>query len=383
LAPPARVLYLNSSSGRYGADRQLVALAAGLDPARYVPLTLLPSEGELADDLRAAGVEVEIRPLAVLRRALFSPRGLVGVAVRAGADAAGLRRLIRARRVEVVHSNTSVILSGLAGARAAGVPHVFSVREIYTDFARFWPYYRRVLMTSAALSCSSEATRIQFGDSARARVIHEAVTLAGRAPREEARRQLGLADDAFVCAVLGRISSWKGQELLARALAEWPLSESGAIGLVAGAAWPGQEGYEEDLRALARSLGLDDRLRMLGFREPELVYGAADVVVVPSTRPDPLPNAALESTASGCCVVAAAHGGLPEIIRDGQTGRLFAPGDHVALAGVLAELMADPAQRARLGAAAAADVPERFSEARLLEATQALYDEVRGVRRGS
>jgi glycosyltransferase involved in cell wall biosynthesis len=377
LSRPARVLYLNSSSGRYGADRQLVALATGLDPERYVPLVLLPSEGELADDLRAAGVEVDIRPLAVLRRALFTPRGLLGVAGQAVVDAARLRRLIRGRGVSVVHSNTSVILSGALAARAAGIPHVFSVREIYADFARFWPYYRRFLLSSAALSCSSAATRAQFGDSPRARVVHEAVTLARRAPRGEARRQLGLADDPFVCAVLGRISSWKGQEVLVRALAEWPLSESGAIGLVAGAAWPGQERYEEGLRALAESLELDDRLRMVGFRDPTLIYGAADVVVVPSTRPDPLPNAALEAAASGCCLVAAAHGGLPEIVRDGHTGRLFAPGDHVALAGVLAQLMSDAGSRERLGAAAAADVPERFSLARLLGATQALYDEVR------
>ncbi len=376
---PARVLFLNSSSGRYGADRQLVALATGLDPERYVPMVVLPSEGELADDLRSVGVEVRIRPLAVLRRALFTPGGLAGVSARAAADAINLRRLIRARNVALVHSNTSVILSGAAAARAAGVPHVFSVREIYADFARFWPYYRRFLLTSAALSCSSTATRDQFGASPRARVIYEAVTIARRESRDLARQKLGLADEAFVCAVLGRISSWKGQEVLAKALAEWPLDESGAIGLVAGAAWPGQERYEDGLRDLAQSLGLGERLRLLGFVDPSVVYGAADVVVVPSTRPDPLPNAALESAASGCCVVAAAHGGLPEIIQDGLTGRLFAPGDSAQLAGVLAELMGDPAQRRRLGEAAAADVQARFSTARLLEATQALYDEVRGV----
>jgi glycosyltransferase involved in cell wall biosynthesis len=74
--------------------------------------------------------------------------------------------------------------------------------------------------------------------------------------------------------------------------------------------------------------------------------------------------------------VAAAHGGLPEIVRDGQTGRLVPPGDPGALAVVLAELAADPPQRERLGAAAAADVAHRFSVARLLERTQALYDEL-------
>jgi glycosyltransferase involved in cell wall biosynthesis len=116
---------------------------------------------------------------------------------------------------------------------------------------------------------------------------------------------------------------------------------------------------------------------MVGFRDdPSALYGAADVVAVPSTRPDPLPNSALEAAAAGCCVVASAHGGLPEIVRDGHTGRLVAPSDSDALAAVLAELAADPAQRARLGAAAAGDVRERFSTSWLLERMQALYDEV-------
>jgi glycosyltransferase involved in cell wall biosynthesis len=72
--------------------------------------------------------------------------------------------------------------------------------------------------------------------------------------------------------------------------------------------------------------------------------------------------------------VAADHGGLPEILTDGATGRLVAPGDPAALARALGELRADSAARDRLGAAAAADVRARFSPARLLERTQALYD---------
>jgi glycosyltransferase involved in cell wall biosynthesis len=120
-----------------------------------------------------------------------------------------------------------------------------------------------------------------------------------------------------------------------------------------------------------------ERVRLAGFVEGVAdVYGAADVVVVPSTRPDPLPNSALEAAAAGCCVVAAAHGGLPEILRDGETGRLVPPGDTPALASVLAELAADPAARDRLGAAAAADVADRFSVTRLLAGVQDLYDDV-------
>ena len=262
--------------------------------------------------------------------------------------------------------------------RAPGLPLAVSVREIYADFARWWPLYRRFLLRADALGCSSEPVRAQFGTSPRARVLHEGVTAAARrAPRAEARAALGLPADAFVCAVLGRLSSWKGQEILVRAIAEPGLASIEGVALVAGDAWPGEERHERSLRELAATLDLGDRVRFVGFRDDvDNVYGAADVVVVPSIRPDPLPNSALEAAAAGCCVVAAAHGGLPEIVRDGQTGRLVPPGDPGALAVVLAELAGNPDERDRLGTAAADDVADRFSVTRLLDRTQALYDEL-------
>ena len=128
--------------------------------------------------------------------------------------------------------------------------------------------------------------------------------------------------------LLGSDLALEGPGRAGRALAEPALRDAGAIGLIAGRAWPGEERHEQALRELAAELGLGDRLRLLGFRDDlDRLYGAADAVVVPSTQPDPLPNSALEAAAAGCCVVAAAHGGLPEIVRDGVNGRLVPPGD--------------------------------------------------------
>src|SRR4030081_418127 len=111
---PARtVLYVHSSAGRYGADRQLSLLVSNLDPGRYRALVVLPDDGPLAGELRDAGAEVHVRPgLAVLRRALFNPAGIARVAARAAADARGLAHLARAREAQLVHSNTSVTLRG-------------------------------------------------------------------------------------------------------------------------------------------------------------------------------------------------------------------------------------------------------------------------------
>ncbi len=330
------------------------------------------------DELERAGVEVITRPLSVLRRELMNPAGLASLTRTLAHDARALRALIHRRGVALVHSNTSVVLGGAAAAAAARVPHVWHVREIYSRFGRTWPAYRRILETAASLPCVSTAAASQFGASRRVRVLRDGLAIdPRRAPRPEARAALGLDPEAPVVAVLGRISDWKGQDVLVRALAEAPLRDRGAVGVLAGEPWPGAEERLERVLSLADRLGVRDRLRLLGFRDDvENVYGAADVVAVPSTGPDPLPGAAIEAAAAGCAVVASANGGLPEIIRDGQTGRLISPRDASALALATAELIDDPMAAARLGAAAAADVRKRFAARRLLDDVQALYDEL-------
>jgi glycosyltransferase involved in cell wall biosynthesis len=304
------------------------------------------------------------------------------VAAAWAADAGGLGRLARTRGVSLVHTNTSVTLGGAAAARIAGVPHVWHVREIFAGFERWWPAYRRLLVTADALPCVSAATAAQFDGGVR---VHGEVLVVpdglaafpDRANRALAREELGVPDDAFVVALLGRLSPWMGQDVLIDALADQRLRDAGAVALIAGAPWRGEERRARELRELADRLGVADRVRFLGFRDDvATILGAADVVTVPSTQPDPLPNAALEAGAAGCCVVAANHGGLPDMITDGETGLLVPPADVGALATALAGLAADPTRCSALAAAAARDLPERFAPAKLLERTQRLYDEL-------
>jgi glycosyltransferase involved in cell wall biosynthesis len=282
-----------------------------------------------------------------------------------------------------VHTNTSVTLGGAAAARIAGVPHVWHVREIYAGFERWWPAYRRLLLTADALPCVSHATCTQFDGAPAATVLHDGLAIEPhRAPREPARTALGVpvaapgGKDTFVVAVLGRISGWKGQDVVVRALAEPPLRDRPeVIALIAGAPWKGETRHLRELHELARRLGVEDRVLHAGFRDDVgNVYGAADIIAVPSKQPDPLPNAALEAGAAGCCVVASAHGGLLEIVRDDETGVLVSPGNPAALASAIADLAGDPARRKRLARAAASDVALRFSRERMLDEVQRLYD---------
>jgi glycosyltransferase involved in cell wall biosynthesis len=360
---PKVVVYLHSSSGMYGADRQLLQLAAGLDRKRFTPLVVLDGAGPLAGLLDDAGVETAFAPLATLRR------NLVAALVRS-------RRRVAATVADhtpaLVHTNTSIVLGGQAVADSLGVPHVQHIREIYPEPLR--PLLRRRLRRAAAVVCVSRAAAAQLQPSERVSVVHDGVVPVVPVARAAARRQLGLPSGTFVVACLGRISDWKGQAVLVRALAEPALSGLDAVGLVAGEPAPGQARFERELRRLAERLGLGDRLQLLGFRDDvETVLGAADAIAVPSVRADSLPNAALEGGSAGLPVVASRIGGLPEIVADGRTGRLVAPGDHHELAEALRALADDPAAAARLGAAAAADVRARFGVQPMLDAVQACY----------
>jgi hypothetical protein len=100
---------------------------------------VLPEAGPLACDLRAAGVEALVRPLAVLRRSVMSPRGVRRVAAAWAADAGGLGRLARSRDVALVHTNTSTTLGGAAAARIAGVPPRGPRGEMYAAFEPWGP----------------------------------------------------------------------------------------------------------------------------------------------------------------------------------------------------------------------------------------------------
>lgn len=384
---PRTVLLLHSSAGLYGADVQLLAIVRGLDPQRWRAVCVLPEPGRLVALLEQAGAEVVVHPLAVLRRALATPAGAVGLARALRRDGHVLGALARGHRAAVVHDNTSVVLSGAAVARAAGAAHVTHVREIWASGGRveraLWPLMSRRLLRADALVGISAAVCAQFPAGA-ATLLPDGLPRVPDPPaRAQARRALGLPADRFTVALVGRLLSWKGHAVLARALADPALAEIGAVAVVAGDELPGS-GTAAELERLAHSLGVDDRLVRLGFREDvDTVLGAADALVVPSTRPEPLGLVALEAGAAGLPVVASAAGGVAEAVRDGVSGLLVAPGDPAALAAALARLAADPGEAARMGRAGAQVVAAEHSSARMAESLQALYDELAADERQS
>jgi len=109
---------------------------------------------------------------------------------------------------------------------------------------------------------------------------------------------------------------------------------------------------EAELRAQAEQLRLDDRVTFLGYvRDADLLglRRLSDVFVIPSEA-DLQSLATMEAMACGLPVIAANAYALPELVHHGENGFLFQPGNSAELAGYLDLLLADPGQRARMGA---------------------------------
>jgi glycosyltransferase involved in cell wall biosynthesis len=135
------------------------------------------------------------------------------------------------------------------------------------------------------------------------------------------------------------------------------------------------------VREEVRRRGLESRVVLAGAVEPIAPWIAAAAAVVLSSSSEGTPIVILEAKALGRPAVATAVGGVPDLVADGTDGLLVPPGDASALAIAMDRITSDPDLAARLGAAAARGVEERFGARRLGAETAALYERVAGAGR--
>jgi glycosyltransferase involved in cell wall biosynthesis len=173
----------------------------------------------------------------------------------------------------------------------------------------------------------------------------------------------------------GRLAVNKGVEVL---LAAWDRYLASRVGwepttdlqLVIAGAGP----LEERIRAWASTRPSVRAAGFLGRAECADLIARARAVVVPSTWEEGFGLVAVEAMAVGVPVLASARGSLPELVTDGVDGRLFAPGDAGALAGVLGEVACEPEKYARLGCAARHSYEARFDPDANLDQLLSIYD---------
>lgn len=184
-------------------------------------------------------------------------------------------------------------------------------------------------------------------------------------------------DDYVVYA--GRLDPLKGVDVLLRGFSRH-VEERPTADVRLKIAGAGDVEYEGSLRALARGLGIAERVDFLGFLDgPALVdlVGRARVAVVPSVWYENMPNSLLEAYASGTGVLASDLGSLPECVEPGRSGYLFRPGDPFSLANALARVLDEPGKDVALGRCGRALAETTYAPDAHIDALERLFLEVR------
>jgi D-inositol-3-phosphate glycosyltransferase len=213
-------------------------------------------------------------------------------------------------------------------------------------------------------------------------------------PQADARRRIGLDLAGKVIVYIGRMLPRKDIRNIVRALALLLQQEDSCLHSPASPLTlmiVGGETVEPDpvatpeigeLQRLARELGVSEHVRFIGKRQANELrdyYSAGDVVV---TTPwyEPFGLTPLEAMACGRPVIGSAVGGITFTIKDGETGLLVPPRDHVALAASLQQLLSQPELSMRMGVAARKRVEREFTWSIVAMRTAALYETVMAER---
>jgi glycosyltransferase involved in cell wall biosynthesis len=287
-------------------------------------------------------------------------------------------RGIRQFGPQVLHIHTAHIAAPLIVGRRLGVSACIVSRRVSfplkSGFFSRWKYGglpHRVIAVSETIARGLEEQGVP---REKVRVVHSGFDqdrFRDLPSLEEARQRLGWDHDSPVLLFVGALAPHKSIPLLLTVFQSLLQHIPHAKLVLAG---DGPMRRQLDIEVDRH--GLSERVEFLGYREDvPLLIVASDLLVLPSTEGEGSPAVIKEAMACRRPVVAASHGGIEEIVEDGVTGFLVPPHDATALAETLRRLLEDRSLRKKVGDQAARDVI-RFEVSRLVEATEAIYQEI-------
>jgi glycosyltransferase involved in cell wall biosynthesis len=372
-----------------GPATHVFELAAGLPRDRFDVRLIAGREGRGETGMHYLGEEKGVRPEII---AALSPH--LGPA-----DLAAFMQLFRSFRgwkPDVVHTHTAKAGAvGRVAARAAGVPVVIHTFHGHVLRGYFTPpaeaFFRtverglgRLTDRIVTLSPALKADLVSMHIAAPEKIdvvplgMNLAPLLGCRVRRSELRAELGIRGDEPLVGTVGRLVPIKNQRVFLEAARSMVDSGNPARFVVIG---DGE--MRESLQEYAGALGLAERVRFLGWKKDMApVYGALDLFALTSDN-EGTPVAVIEAMAAGVPVVATAVGGVPDVVRDGETGRLVPAGDAEALSRAWRAVLAESEATARMRALARREVEERFGRERMLAAMAGLYAELAGKKSGA
>lgn len=357
-----RILWASHSSQIGGAELCLLEGTTAVRNLGAEVVVVVPDSGPLGDRVRATGAEVLTVPYPRWAHPRPSVLGRVSRLVTQARGAWCLRSVIDEVRPDVVVTNTVTVPAAALAARLAGIPHVWYLHE-YGDPNHGLQFDYGFKTSMHIVNACSD--RVLVNSSALKRYV---TPYLGRTPVDYTHLAVPTLDvsdpalievrAAFELVHVGRKQSGKRQEDAVRALALLRARGVDAALTLIGSADPEYDTY---LRQLATDEGIAGRVRFVDHvPDPRPYVSGADVALMCSVN-EAFGRVTVEAMKLGVPVVGAASGGTLEIVRDGETGLLYRPGDPVDLADKLEALYRDPAGRVRMGGAARDDARSRFT----------------------
>ena len=358
-----RILSVIHAPAFGGAHNQLLRLHRPLRARGVELVAVLPREGEeAAERLHAGGVEVHCPRLGRLRETARID-SLARLAVGTPADLRRLAELVAATRADAVQVHAVQNPQGAIAARRRGVAVVWQLLDTRAPAALRRAGMAIVTRLADAIVCWGARVARQHpgaeGMGRRLVLVYPPVDAAEFAPdpgaRRLARERLGVAAARPLVGTIGVRYPPKGHLDLIRAAALVRRQRPDAAFRIIGSRSPAHPDHDERLAAEARRLGLalgDDVDLVDPGADVAILLQALDVFVMTSpARSEGMPTAVLEAMAAAKPVVATDAGATRELVADGETGILVAPGRPDLAAAAIGRLVADPELRARLGEA--------------------------------
>jgi len=366
-------LHIDTERTWRGGEQQVFYTLEGLQ-ARSLPATVLAQpDSPMLERARAAGMDARAFPMA--------GEADLGAAWR-------LSRLLRRERFPILHCHTphahAIAIAALWLVPQACRPRLVVARRVdfsirhrgdWFGLSRFkYSFADRIVAVSNAV----RDVLVRDGvDAKKIVVVWQGVDVeqVERAPdrNQQVRQMLNIRAGERIVANLAALTAHKGQRYLLAAVPAIRAARPDARIVIFG------EGeLRGALEAQARALGLGDALLLAGFRPPEeipSILKAIDVFVLSSVE-EGMATSLFETMAAGAPIVATRAGGIPEIVRDGETGLLVPPRDPGALADAVVRLLNDAALSRRLAEAAGRFVRAEGRKERMVEETLQVYEEL-------
>lgn len=374
------ILFIHQSADLYGSDKTLLLLLEHLDKNQFKPVVVIPIDGPLKKELEEINVEVHIAPVLKLYRNIFKPQNILKFFSEYKSAVKFLDGLNKKHQFDLIYSNTLAVLLGMIYAKKRKIKHIWHVHEIIVHPKIIAKTFPKLLSRYAdKIVCNSKATL----DNLTARIpsiqSKSMIIYNGIKPNEQdlatvSKTDFGFSNDDLVITLVGRIYRLKGHKLMLEVFRKHFANRNDVKLLFVGSPVVGQESYLHEVEKIIHDEKLTDKVRIHPFTKTlNSIWNITDIAIMPSTEAESFGLVAVEAMLAQKPVIGSNHGGLTEIIVNGETGILFAPNSETELKKALEDLLEHPEKRIEMGEKGFQRAIETFSIESYIQSFENLF----------